>query len=159
MAEVRVARPEAGDRASRSWLVTVAAVGFVAKGLLYVVVGALAARAAFGVDEPTGARGVTDRLRENPIGFVLMLAIAVGLLGYAVWRIVRAVTDSEDDTIWKRLGGFFTAGVHLFILAGVVKVLMGWNAAQDDQSTEHWTARALAQPYGRWLVVAVGFGL
>jgi hypothetical protein len=159
MAEVRVARPEAGDRPSRAWLVTVAAAGFVAKGLMYIAVGALAARAAFGVDEPTGTRGVADRMREHPLGFVLMLAIAVGLLGYAVWRIVRAATDSEDDTMWKRLAGFGTAAVHLFILVGVVQVLLGWSASQDDQSTEHWTARVLAQPYGRWLVVAVGVGL
>ena len=160
MAEVRVATAVAGDRPSRSWLVTAGAAGFAAKGLLYVAVGALATRAAFGVDSPEGSRGVTDRLRDHPIGFVLMAAIAIGLLGYAVWRIVRAAVNSENDSVWSRLNSLGTAVVHLFILAGVVQVLMGWQrSGPEDQATEHWTARALAAPYGRWLVIGLGAAL
>src|SRR5688572_7921827 len=160
MAEVRVARAVPGDRPSRSWLATTGAAGFAAKGLLYIAVGALATRAAFGVDSPEGSAGVADRLRDNPIGFILMLAIAVGLLGYAVWRIVRAATNSENDSVWSRLNSLGTAAVHLFILAGVVKVLMGWQSSgPEDQTTEDWTARALGAPYGRWLVIGAGVAL
>jgi hypothetical protein len=159
LAEVRVARAQVGDRGERAWMVTAAAAGFAAKGLMYIAVGVLATRAAFGADEPEGIRGVTDRLREHPIGFILMLTIAVGLLGYSVWRIMRGIFNSEDDSIWIRLRSFGTAGVHLFLFAGVVQILMGWSRAQEDQAAEHWTARVLAQPFGRWIVMGVGLGL
>jgi hypothetical protein len=159
MAELRVAGTTLRHDEDRSWIVTAAAAGFASKGVLYIAVGILAALAAVGLGEPEGARGTADRLKSNPVGFVLMLAIALGLAGYSVWRIMRGITNSEHENVPQRFANFGTAAVHLFILYGVGKVLAGWSGESDDQSAEHWTARALAQPFGRWLVIAIGIVL
>jgi hypothetical protein len=139
------------------WVVAMARFGYAAKGLLYLAVGGIAARAAFGADSPEGAKGATVELVEHPIGALLVGLIAAGLLGYAAWRLVRAIANPEHDQTGSRIYSVFTAIVHLVLLGSIVSVLMG--SRDNGDSAAHWTARALAAPFGRWLVLAVGVSL
>src|SRR3954471_4807295 len=72
--------------------------GYAAKGVVYVLVGGLALLAAVGsrlpFDAPegatTGTRGALHRLVEQPYGKIILVAVAIGLAGYAIWCFVRA---------------------------------------------------------------------
>jgi hypothetical protein len=84
--------------------------------------------------------------------------VAAGLLGYAGWRLVRAIANPEHDSAHSRLYSALTAVAHFSVFAGVVGILLGSRADVGDGSARHWTARALEQPMGRWLVFGVGAG-
>lgn len=78
------------------WIVTLARIGYVAKALLYATVGILAAQAAHGGGgRTTDTGGALREVLQAPMGDALLLVIAVGLAGYAVWRVVEAITDAE----------------------------------------------------------------
>lgn len=141
----------------REWIVGMARLGYAAKGLLYITVGAIAALAAFGADNPEGAKGATAELVDHPVGALLVALIATGLLGYAAWRLVRAIANPEHDSPGSRFYSVCTAAIHLFLLGSIISVLRG--APDNGDSAPHWTARALAAPFGRWLVLITGAAL
>ena len=70
------------------WL---ARAGFVARGLVYGIIGLLALKLAIGSGgKATDQQGAMRTLAQQPFGKVLLLALAVGLAGYAMWRFTRA---------------------------------------------------------------------
>src|SRR5689334_15196367 len=65
--------------------------GFVARGLVYGIIGILALKLAIGSGgKATDQEGAMKTLAQQPLGKVMLLALAVGLAGYAMWRFTRA---------------------------------------------------------------------
>src|SRR4029078_10156627 len=65
--------------------------GFVARGLIYAIIGVLALQLALGTcGNLTNQQGPLHTLVEQPFGKVLLTLVAIGLGGYALWRLVRA---------------------------------------------------------------------
>ena len=157
----RAPKVEKSAERAKPWVDKAARVGYVAKGAVYILVGALAARAAWGGGG--SARGRGGALREvaaQPFGQVLLAVVVAGLVGYTLWRFVQAALDTEDEGAGLR-GVLFRAG---FALSGLIyaawtyialRVLLpGRSGPQNPQ--EDWTARLMAQPFGPWLVGAFG---
>jgi hypothetical protein len=158
------------------WIEKLARVGFLAKALLYMTIGALAAAAAFGLGEYVGGkqgaqgqRGAMGAILDAPFGRALLVVIAVGLFGYAAWRFVEAATNPEREHgakgAAKRVRAAALGIIHVALGASAIKIAMGHReSANDGQQTSHWTARALESDVGRyalWAVAAgfVGYGL
>ena len=78
------------------WIESLARVGYTAKGILYITIGYLAAKAGLGQGgSVTDTGGAMRQVKHASLGQPLLLVIAVGLLGYAAWRLVEAITDPE----------------------------------------------------------------
>jgi hypothetical protein len=77
------------------WVSRIVRLGYLAKGLIYTLVGVLAMRVAFGM---RGAR-LTDptslllQILRQPFGRVILIIIGVGLVGYAAYYLVEASAD------------------------------------------------------------------
>jgi hypothetical protein len=158
---------------SRPALRWIARIGFLGRGIVFLILGGLALWAALGGGtQPVGTSGALNRVISQPAGALLALAIAIGLLCFAALRVVEAVSDVYDyGDDWHGLaqraslgaaGVFYTA---LGIAAASI-VLAGRYAPNNDQQVRDWTAWALRMPFGAWLVgiagaiiVAVGLGL
>src|SRR5689334_10736065 len=85
-------------RHASPWVEQLARLGFAAKGVVYVVVGALAAQAAAGVGgDTTDTHGALEHVLEAPFGRIGLAVIALGLAGYALWAFVQAALDVDDD--------------------------------------------------------------
>jgi hypothetical protein len=162
--DVKERSQEALERASRStWLERLARAGLVARGLLYVVVAALAVQVAWGHREARADKqGALQTVVRQPLGRVLVLLLAVGFIGYALWRFVEAAVGppDEDDprkAMFKRVG-YAARGVLYTFFAGSAIKLFIWaqDAAVDENAEVDWTARVLNWPGGTWLVQAVG---
>src|SRR5688572_8500872 len=77
-------------------IVWLARLGVVAKALVYIIVGGVAARVAFGMGgRTTDTRGALGTILAQPFGRLLLVAVAVGLFGYAAWLLLSAVLDAE----------------------------------------------------------------
>jgi hypothetical protein len=79
--------------------------GFFVKGVLYIVIGVLALRVATGLGgRVTGTSGALTTVLGQPFGRTLLLIAAIGLLGYAVWRVLQGLLDPDRwDTNGARL--------------------------------------------------------
>lgn len=144
-------------------LVVLARTGFFVKGLLYMVVGWLAASTALGAGgRLTSSDGALLTVLRQPYGRVLLLVAAGGLLGYALWRFTQAIMDTDrDGTDWKGL-----AIRASYVIRGAAYALLGWESVRlyrglrsegDGQRDAVTTLFSL--PLGEWLLVLIGLGL
>ena len=165
--ELKDGAQDALERASRSeWLERLARAGLVARGLLYGVVAVLAVRVAQGhKDVQPDKQGALQTVVRQPLGRVLVLLLAVGFAGYALWRFVEAAVGPPDEpdsrkANLKRVGYGARGVLYTFFSASAIKLFIWSNSASMDENPEvDWTARVLDWPGGTWLVQAVGLGI
>src|SRR4029450_5849606 len=105
-----------------AWL---ARVGFLVKGVLYMVIGALALQvAAKAGGRLTGTRGALTTVLGQPLGRTLLLVVVVGLLSYATWRILQGLFDPDHlGNNWRGL-----AIRASFVARGALHAVLGWQA-------------------------------
>lgn len=149
-------------QAAGGWVGKLARFGYVAKGAVYVIVGVLAVMTAVGAGGSIeSSSGAIETIAQQPFGRILVGLTALGLIGYVIWRFVQAIMDSENkgtDTkaIVARIG-FVVSGItyaSLAFLAG--RMALGGGGSGGDSSKQALTAKLMSQPFGRWLVGAVG---
>lgn len=152
----------ARQAAAHPWVERLARFGFVAKGVVYAVVGLLAAQAAFGTGgKKTDTQGALQTIVTQPFGKFLLGLVAVGLLGYALWRLVEAAMDPENKGsdakgIIQRLSYAGNGLIYAGLALTAVQILMGTGGGGSSNAQRDWTARLLAQPFGQWLVGTIG---
>src|SRR5689334_1018707 len=79
----------------RPWVEKLARLGYAARGVVYALVGILAVQTAFGSrGQTTDTRGALQKIAEQST--LLLWVIALGLFGYALWRIIQGVLDPEN---------------------------------------------------------------
>ncbi|MGZ3519289.1 MAG: DUF1206 domain-containing protein [Vulcanimicrobiaceae bacterium] len=148
-------------REAEPWLIWLGRLGYVAKGVVYTLIGVLALQTAIGArGRTTGSTGALKQVGEAPFGEFLLITIGVGLVGYALWRFIQAFMDTENNGtnakgIAVRLGYFFIGLFHLGLGVFAFRLVIGDDAGHGD-STPTWTAHLMSQPFGRWLVGIAG---
>jgi len=142
---------------------TLARFGFAAKGFVYGLMGLLALLAATGQQNGRTAdkKEAVHTLQSLPGGPILLGLIALGLLGYIVWRLVQAFRDTEDKgTDFKGIArriGYAGSGLLYAGLAWYAAQLAMNSASDNGPSTQQTlTARVLAWPGGEWIIMGVG---
>ena len=138
--------------------------GYVAMGVSFGIVGVLAMRVAVnGGDRTPDRQGALAVVAEKPFGKVLLVLLAIGFAGYALWRFVQAALDRDDEGedakgIAKRLAqlarGILYAGLCVF----TVSILTGSRGGSSGRQQE-LTARAMEHGIGRLAVGAAGLAL
>lgn len=152
------------------WIERFARIGYTAKALLYATVGILAAEAALGQGgRTTDTRGALGTILGAPFGRAMLFTMALGLAGYALWRLVEALTDPEGrGTGAKALAlraSYAARGViYLGLALAAFRLAIGRHGSGGSDRTEDWTRRALEAPAGEWLVwiaaaVVAAYGL
>jgi hypothetical protein len=140
-----------------------ARLGYGARGAVYCLVGGLALLAAFGSGGQTGgSRSALATLLDQPFGRVILGIIALGLFGFAAWRLVEGITDADH----RGGSGKALAIRAAHVLSGVtygglalttIAMALGRGSGQGEgQAAQDWTAWLLGKPFGQWLVGLVG---
>jgi hypothetical protein len=150
-----------GRRAGESrWVEPLARAGLVAKAALYAVIGILALKVAFGADEANPDKdGALRTIAQQPFGRVLLVLLAAGLAGYALWRLAQALFDRDDEGsgpkgLAKRTGNLAKAGWYGVLCVLAVSTLVGnGGGGGNEQQT---TAGVFERPLGRYVVYAAG---
>ncbi|WP_445638072.1 DUF1206 domain-containing protein [Nostoc sp. DSM 114161] len=151
------------EAASHLWVEQLARLGYAAKGLVYFIVGLLAAQAAFGSGgKTTDSSGALETIVTQPFGKFLLSIVTLGLIGYALWRFVQTILDPEYSSqqmngkrIVKRLGYAVSAIAYLSLAVTSIKLIIGSSSSNSD-SVKDWTIYFLNKPFGRWLVFVLG---
>lgn len=151
-----------GELADSHWVDRAARVGYAAKGVVYALIGVIAIQVPLDLeDAPKDRQGALRVVAQQPLGEVLLLAVAAGLAGYALWRLSQAIFDRDDEgdglkALGKRAGYLARGVLYGFFAFGAFAVVAGIGSKSGDESQD--TARVLELPLGRWLVFAGGLG-
>lgn len=144
-----------------------ARLGYASIGIVYMIVGALAAMAGLGKGgTPRGQKSAFLVILHQPFGRIALGVIALGLTGYTLWRLVSAATDSEhrgsDAKGWAiRLASAGRGLIYGAITIEVLRLMLhkGGGGSGGDAQAKHWAARLIDEPFGPWLIGAVGLGI
>jgi len=152
---------KAAAREAAPWVERLARAGYLARGIVYLVVALLAGRAALEHRRPAGTRGAFMELLRQPLGRAILGVLTVGLLGYAAWRFVQAVLDPERKgkklkALGKRASYLFTTAVYVGMAAAAARLALGGPPQRDQVSAGRWVAPVMQHPLGRWAVLAAG---
>lgn len=135
-------------------------VGLFTRGVLYFVLAVLALNLVFGNrrGSDVDARGAMEELAGDDLGSVLLVLLAIGFAGFAVWYGYEALsghhTRHEGS---ERIADVARAGVYGLLCVLAISFLMSANRGGDtDRKQQTWTAEVLGWPGGRLLVGAVG---
>lgn len=144
------------------WVEPLARFGYAARGVVYAVVGLLAIQTAFGGrGQTTGQEGALQRIAEQS-RFLLVL-MAIGLAGYALWRFVQAVLDPEnkgtDPKGIAQRGMMVASGIVYSGLAITAARLASGGGGGGGEGSQGFTAELMTKPFGRWLVVLAGLAV
>ncbi|WP_437633952.1 DUF1206 domain-containing protein [Sorangium sp. So ce854] len=154
-----IARPE-----HNGWVRALARFGFAAKGLVYVLIGALSLQAALsGGGETAGGREAVGVLGEQPFGQALLILVGIGLLGYALWREVLAIKDPGHvghDAKGKaaRVGWAASGVVSAGLALSAFQMALGEGGGAGD-GHRTWVGKVMEQPFGGVLVGVAGLAV
>lgn len=143
-------------------------IGYIAEGVVYILMGALALAAALKPNqEPNSYKGALSKLDAAPFGEALLALLAAGLLAFVLWEVILAALDPEHSAQRHslrrrlvRLGHLCNGALHSVLAFEAVWRLLGFGRGDDHGRTQaQWTARAMQLPLGRWAVAGTGVGI
>ncbi|WP_210489305.1 DUF1206 domain-containing protein [Rufibacter aurantiacus] len=148
----------------KHWIESFAKAGYIAKGFVYILVGALTAMAAFGIGgKKASSSDALTQVKDFPAGGLLLSILAVGLVGYSIWRFVQAIHDTEHKGsnakgIGKRLAYAFSGLIYGSLAFAAFKILSsgGNNSGEGGSKEKDLVSGLLDQPFGKWLVIIIG---
>jgi hypothetical protein len=128
--------------------------GFAARGVVYATIGILAIKLALGSGGTNASQqGALRAIARQPFGKGLLIAVAIGLGGYALWRLVRAVLGhgpEGSDRGVDRVGALASGVVYAGLCAIAVEILLGSGGGEKTG------AGVFGWPAGAWLVGLAG---
>jgi hypothetical protein len=140
--------------------------GFVARAIVYGVIGALALAVAFGaVIRPASPnpQGALSLINGVPLGRPALVIIAAGLLAYALWKLAQALVGRGPEggggaDVKQRLANLGGGILYLAFFAVAVAVLIGstGNGSAQPRST---AGQVLSLPGGDVLLGIAGIAL
>jgi hypothetical protein len=137
-------------------------IGFVARGVIYAIIGGLAIQVATHTTPktPTNQKGALETIDKQPLGHWLLIVVAAGLGAYALWRFVQAYVGhgpegGGDESAFGRISAAASGVAYLAMCALAISILAG-ASSQSSSSPHKSTAGVLGWPGGQWIVGIAG---
>ncbi|MEV0260705.1 DUF1206 domain-containing protein [Streptomyces sp. NPDC050617] len=149
----------AAHAAKEETLTAAGRAGFVARGVVYVLIGALALQMALGSGgESADRQGALDQIAAQPLGKVMLWALVAGFGCMALWRGSRAVLSRGPER--KAVSRLLDGGRAIFYASvcwgTAVFAAGGGQGSSGNAKSKDWTASVLKLSYGQVLVGAGG---
>ncbi|MCM8558326.1 DUF1206 domain-containing protein [Sphingomicrobium sediminis] len=133
--------------------------GYVARGLIYILLGYVALSAA----APDSTSELFSAVKDLPAGSVLLGIIALGAIGYGIWKIMDAVKNLEgfDDDAKGKVKRFFyiVGGFGYFVLAYLAAKSLLSSGGGGGGMGASGAAEQASETAGDWIVIATGIGI
>ena len=144
-------------------MVWLARAGLTARGVNYLLIGALAVAIGLGSRGKEADRlGALRYVAGKPGGAAGLWLLAVGFAELTVWRLAEAgygQSGPDGHKARKRLGSLASAVLYGFICGSIVTFLLGVSQTSGNSQSKDVTAQLMAHTGGRWLVLAIGVGV
>jgi hypothetical protein len=146
------------------WIDPLARFGFAVRGLVYMLVGVLAAAVALGLGRrPADSYGAIRTLGSPPSGPLVLAVVGVGLAAYALWRFAQCMLDLDGkgrtlQALIARVSFMASGLVHAGLAFTAISLCIGMRQGRSD-AVRTLAGRIMDQRYGRWLVAAAGLAV
>jgi hypothetical protein len=147
----------------KSWIKNYAKVGYLSKGIVYILVGSLTAMTAIGIGgEKASNTDAMLQINSLPGGGFLLILLGLGLAGYSLLRLIQAIRDTENEGkeakgIGKRIAYAFSGLVYASFAFISFKIAIGQKNSSSGGSKEKMAvAELLQKPFGKWIAIAIG---
>jgi hypothetical protein len=138
--------------------------GLLAQGVSFLIVAYLALELALGLGGDAKSRqGALATLTDERGGTFILILLALGFAGYAIWRLAQALFDrgNEGDDppgLAKRAGQLGKAAIYIGLTwATVALIVRGHESGGNEEQKA--TGGVFDWPAGRWLVGAAGVAI
>jgi hypothetical protein len=154
-----------GRQAARSRpLHALARAGFVARGVMYILIGGIALQIAFGHAATTADnRGALLEVGSTAAGSVALWLLGIGFAGLALWRLTQVIyggPGAEGKKLTARLLALGKAAVYGFLAFGTLRYAVGSGAPKSsDRQSVDLSAKLMSYPGGQVVVVIAGLVL
>lgn len=134
--------------------------GYVARGVIYILMGILAFKLAWGVsgDSP-GQEGAMHLIARQRFGRVLLVVLAIGLAGYTMLRVTQAFAGRTPEagrhSTKDRVGAFGSGCAYGLFCAAAIGILAG-STGGGGTKPRAATSDVFGWPGGRVLVAVAG---
>jgi hypothetical protein len=138
-----------------------ARLGYASKAVIYGIVGVLAVLTVLNRRGAiTDTSGALRLVLTQPFGRALLAVLALGLCGYAIWRVTDAAVDPDRDGTGPRglvirIGNAVRGCIYGALGLQAIQLVRGIRGASGDP-TEAVTARLFEFPLGALLVGLIG---
>ena len=139
--------------------------GYAARGLVYLGLGSIVLLAALDLTPRAhGAKGVLRAWAAWPLGWVLISAIGLGLVGFAAWRLLQAIFDADRHgrslkawavRIGQAVSGLVYGGLALSAFE-LLDELEDVGELDEERGVRHTARTILDLPHGDSLLIAAG---
>lgn len=133
--------------------------GYAARGVVYLLLGVIA---LWGVGGQASPEGAFSTILGQPMGRVLLAAVALGLVGHVLWRLAQAFLNADHQKpgvkgLAARAGNLGSAfGNGALAVAAISMALGSGGGSGSNGGAISWF---MGQPFGPWLVGAAGLAL
>lgn len=137
--------------------------GYAGRGVVYILVAALALFSSFGGGKPD-SQSALDVVLQQPFGRIWLGLIAVGLLGFIAWRLAQAFAnaDCQPDTLKGygiRFGLLISAAVYSSLAFYAASLALRFGGQGGSNGEEGVSAWLVEQPFGRYMLGVVGLAV
>jgi len=157
-------------RRESSWAEYLGAVGWAAKGVVYLLLAVIVAQLAFNGstgDEAATKQGALERLSDQPFGAVMLAIVMVGLGAYAAYRLLSVflpTTGNDGKDLAKHALRLGSAAVYGLLAWQAWSVLTGGGqgdagAGGSSEAPRTWSAVLLDSAVGQVVLAVVGIVL
>lgn len=150
--------------AAQPWVSRIVRLGYLAKGVIYILIGVLAMRVAFGLrggrlTEPGGV--LLDILRQ-PFGVALVTITGIGIVGYAAYYLFEAFADLRNKG--SGLEGWLDRSLTIvksiaYGTIGVQALRLGLAGDRPRANPEQQAGAVMSFPLGWILLALIGAGI
>lgn len=141
------------------WVDAAVRFGLVVHGAVYLLLGVLAARLAFGDYRGSVSKGAFKQLAESPFGTALLVLVALGMGLLVVWKALDAAVGHREKSGVTRLrmrgADAFKGIVYAWVAYKAVKTALGSKGGGSRANT----ADLMELPLGTWIVGLIGLSI
>jgi hypothetical protein len=145
-------------RAARSKPMEVLArLGLATRGVLYILMAIIIVelvRTRGSEDDQASNTGALEKIVEQPFGRGLLIIVAIGVAGYALWRFAEAWLNRDDKAI-ERVANVARGLVYVGLFVTSIRILTANRSSGQDGSGDQQVDTILDWPAGRWIVGAI----
>lgn len=151
-----IRRYDVGDLAER-----IGQVGWVARGISYVVLGVITMRLVIGTDfqsEDADQAGALVAVSDAPGGTILLVALAAGLAVFALWQAAQltGISGSDPETWLERISKLIGIFFYGSLVLTAVELLRQGFSSESSWTVDRLSSWALDYPVGRIAIVIAG---
>jgi hypothetical protein len=140
--------------------------GYVANGIVHVLIGVIVLVLAFGGDADGDQTGALKAVAAAPLGFVLLWMIAIALLALGLWHLAEGILarDRSGDLEgaarkWGRRAAEWGQAL-VFVALGLISAAVALGARPSAEKTAEWASRSLLDiPGGPIALGLIGLGI